>query len=449
MENIIRNKLKNYKRKPDDILLDKIKEQAKHQKYTSTSYKMWMIAASVIALLISIYLLNKNTEDKANVKSTNNLKNKTLYTKNTKINKVNNRKDIVIQDNAKVKQAVKIKKQAIKQTKNIIHKEDNIVENKKEYKPNWIVKDRIIHLCKNSIDIKELIDDNFVLISLSDNNCSDKFKIYKPNDSNIVYAEFVNLKDSVKQFIKLVFEKSIKSNIDIKFNNECSEKIEVDFITQKKYNYKWNDGYESTKNIRAEVSPGGYIVSVTDEYCEDTIHINVKSKSVSADFYHTELYSEVGTPIYFRINNKHNAQHYKWNFGDSTYSSDIAPNHIYNKSGIYNVKLIVYNNICSDTAEKTLDIKSEEVKLPNIFTPNGDGQNDLFYLNVTQLSNYEAIIFNKNGKVVFKTKDPNIAWDGKLSSGDDASQGVYYYVIKGNDKNGKKYQYKGFVQLNR
>jgi len=68
--------------------------------------------------------------------------------------------------------------------------------------------------------------------------------------------------------------------------------------------------------------------------------------------------------------------------------------------------------------------------LPNVFTPNGDGINDLFIPYPYDLvEKIEIQIFNRWGTLVFKTEDPDVLWDGKdIISKQDCSQGVYFYV---------------------
>ncbi|MBL7776574.1 MAG: gliding motility-associated C-terminal domain-containing protein, partial [Saprospiraceae bacterium] len=71
-------------------------------------------------------------------------------------------------------------------------------------------------------------------------------------------------------------------------------------------------------------------------------------------------------------------------------------------------------------------------ELPNAFTPNGDGFNDVF----TPFPNYRFIeridiqIFNRWGNVVFETTDPAINWNGHTLSGNDVAEGTYFYVCK-------------------
>jgi len=70
-------------------------------------------------------------------------------------------------------------------------------------------------------------------------------------------------------------------------------------------------------------------------------------------------------------------------------------------------------------------------ELPNAFTPNGDGQNEFFrpypYCFVERV---EFQVFNRWGKLVFQTQDPDLNWDGANLNGDELAEGVYYYVCR-------------------
>jgi gliding motility-associated-like protein len=70
-----------------------------------------------------------------------------------------------------------------------------------------------------------------------------------------------------------------------------------------------------------------------------------------------------------------------------------------------------------------------DYRLPNTFTPNGDGRNDLFipypYRFVERV---EFQVFNRWGNLVFETTDPDLRWDGRNLQGRELAEGVYYYV---------------------
>ncbi len=86
--------------------------------------------------------------------------------------------------------------------------------------------------------------------------------------------------------------------------------------------------------------------------------------------------------------------------------------------------------------------KGIELSVPNIFTPNGDGVNDLFHVNYNIKPKYWSItIFNREGKVVYTSNNPDFAWDGSNNC-----PGTYFYVIKYNDAGNVKKK-SGFFSL--
>jgi gliding motility-associated-like protein len=75
--------------------------------------------------------------------------------------------------------------------------------------------------------------------------------------------------------------------------------------------------------------------------------------------------------------------------------------------------------------ELTGRVKMDQtVYIPNIFTPNGDNQNDLFFVRNLPSDKVELVITNRWGKEVFKTKNYQNNWDGT-----GAADGVYFYQL--------------------
>ena len=120
------------------------------------------------------------------------------------------------------------------------------------------------------------------------------------------------------------------------------------------------------------------------------------------------------------INNSQNYTGSFWTFGDGGNSTLDNPIHFYPSSTIdaYNVMLVVYDaNGCSDTAIAVVE-SSDVIRLtvPNAFTPNGDGLNDLFIpviSNPEQAKYYQFDVFNRWGQIVFSSNKPGEGWDGK------------------------------------
>lgn len=70
-------------------------------------------------------------------------------------------------------------------------------------------------------------------------------------------------------------------------------------------------------------------------------------------------------------------------------------------------------------------------ELPNAFSPNSDGQNDMYQpFPYCFIESIELKVYNQWGNLVFETRDPDINWDGKTQDGKDLSPGTYYYTCQ-------------------
>jgi gliding motility-associated-like protein len=88
-----------------------------------------------------------------------------------------------------------------------------------------------------------------------------------------------------------------------------------------------------------------------------------------------------------------------------------------------------------------------QITIPNLFTPNGDGINDLFLVSAEGITQFEIQFFDRWGDLVFNSKSIDVSWDGKNSNGRKVSDGVYYYIVTYTDF---KFQLKtitGFISL--
>ncbi len=104
---------------------------------------------------------------------------------------------------------------------------------------------------------------------------------------------------------------------------------------------------------------------------------------------------------------------------------------------------ITVTDTCGNTASNTVLVNvllECKLKVPNVFTPNGDGINDIFLVSGVGLKSYSATIFDRWGIKVFESNDVTQSWDGKNS--DD---GTYYYIIKAESSAGKLFDEKGYL----
>lgn len=103
-------------------------------------------------------------------------------------------------------------------------------------------------------------------------------------------------------------------------------------------------------------------------------------------------------------------------------------------AGNYTFTLTVYEDLTGKTYTYSNDYTiADDILVPNVFTPNGDGVNDLFIVRANGITPLEISIFSRTGTLVFNTRSPIIVWDGKSSSGAELSEGIYYYVLKSDD----------------
>jgi gliding motility-associated-like protein len=92
-------------------------------------------------------------------------------------------------------------------------------------------------------------------------------------------------------------------------------------------------------------------------------------------------------------------------------------------------------------------VKRKELLIPNAFTPNNDGQNDIFKIrNITDERLIDFKVFNRWGTILFRSTDPNVGWDG-TNKGQPQPMGVYGYVIQIGYSDGYVETYKGTVTL--
>ena len=90
-------------------------------------------------------------------------------------------------------------------------------------------------------------------------------------------------------------------------------------------------------------------------------------------------------------------------------------------------------------AKPEIKIKENEstILLPNIFTPNGDGKNDLLSIKIGEVTEFSVVILNQANKVIYTSSNPNFSWDGIATNGELSPAGSYVYYISAKDLNGK------------
>jgi gliding motility-associated-like protein len=137
-------------------------------------------------------------------------------------------------------------------------------------------------------------------------------------------------------------------------------------------------------------------------------------------------------------------------FGDGTDSTSILPKpvHTYRDTGTYCITLIATNTYgCKDTNTECIFIKPYfTLYIPNAFSPNGDGDNDIFTAVGDYIFDFDMKIFDRWGGLIYHSTHVNNGWNGSMQ-GRAAIEDVYVYVISATDYHNKSYSYKGTVTL--
>lgn len=137
-------------------------------------------------------------------------------------------------------------------------------------------------------------------------------------------------------------------------------------------------------------------------------------------------------------------------FGDGATSTQTASIHNYQSTGEFNYTLITTTQFgCADTINGLIyidDIGNNYV--PNIFTPNNDKVNDVFFIKGENITSSNMKIFNRWGGLVFENEDAKTGWNGVIQHNKNiADDGVYFYIIEIVLGNNRVYKFNGNVTL--
>tara|TARA_Y100001968_G_C19451386_1_gene768896 strand:- start:3650 stop:4957 length:1308 start_codon:yes stop_codon:yes gene_type:complete len=238
----------------------------------------------------------------------------------------------------------------------------------------------------------------------------------------------------------------------------------ISFFTDKNRNisYYWDfdDGNSSIVSSPTHQfnEPGNYIITLKASNKDNPNEFAI-SQPISITVYPTptanfnyEKIVEDGLPCISFTSSASSTNTVKWNFGDGSSSSLFDVIHHYNKKGIYQVSFEQtnsYNCIASNTQAVEI-LEDFNLFAPNSFTPDGDGINDTFIPESLKLMNVDFTmnIYNKQGKLIFKTKNVNQPWNGiNQNNGQKCSQGSYIWFVQLVNKNGETEQYNGALLL--
>ncbi len=207
------------------------------------------------------------------------------------------------------------------------------------------------------------------------------------------------------------------------------------------YTYLWDDpGAQSTATATG-LCAGTYTVTVTDgSGCTTTLSTTIGEPApVIASFTATPDSGQVPLDVVF-TNTSSGATSYLWDFGDGNNSILTDPSNTYTNQGTYTVILVASNGGCLDTAMMTINATGELLLvIPNVFSPNGDGINDLYVVQSSGIELFEGMVYNRWGQLMYKWDHAAGWWDGRTTAGEVAAEGTYYVVIKATGFDGTEF----------
>lgn len=195
--------------------------------------------------------------------------------------------------------------------------------------------------------------------------------------------------------------------------------------------YQWSTNATSPT---ISATTGTYTVTVTNaEGCTGIsapFDVVVANDPTAAFVFDPASPAPIGSTINFNASgssgNGGDIDSYTWSFGEQGASgSGVDPSWTYEDAGLFTIILVVENEFgCLDTTSAYLTIFPPEINIPNVFTPNGDGNNETFNISNIEFWNNDVRIYNRWGQVVKEFRNYRNTWNGS-----DVSDGTYFYEV--------------------
>lgn len=259
-------------------------------------------------------------------------------------------------------------------------------------------------------------------------------------------SSLVGCADSTsREFVLTGPEGDLFKSKDTICTNEMVELALINDVDVNSFKWQFGDG-TSNENVspikktfnpvdKLNYIPIDLILKSSESGCEYLIRDSIAFNQIIADF---DILDTNACPGLWGFKNKTiGASIYKWDFGNGATSNDEEPSFLFDGAGNKTIQLIAIsqNGLCQDTASisQELVIKEELVKVPNIFTPNGDNENDFFTLNLEDQKpeTFRLLMFkvyNRWGQLVYEGNNAQ-GWDGNFK-GQPAPAEVYAYYLE-------------------
>jgi len=323
----------------------------------------------------------------------------------------------------------------------------------------------------NALDTVLCTNDGTTLMATGTTNVTDAVIMFEWSDGLFPFSEhaiapeasqfyFVTANDGCSELVTDSIFIEVLEPIVLSYNfgdtlcfAEAGASVEVVITPEADYNIMWGDTLGSELLINDAGSIHQLHVMNIEFGCtaEDVVLIPSFSP-LTADFSvnpNDECIPFDANPVEF-IDLSVNAVAGMWDFGngDSLTYDGSSPQSVYESAGLYDISLIVENEGgCLDTAVQSICVLDPSlIFIPDIFSPNNDGNNDILYVRGAGILDLELNIYNRWGNLVFKSTDLDNGWDGD-ANGSKSPTGVYFYQLRVRTEDGVEQDQTGNVTL--
>ncbi|HHP7242568.1 MAG TPA: PKD domain-containing protein [Cyclobacteriaceae bacterium] len=246
-----------------------------------------------------------------------------------------------------------------------------------------------------------------------------------------VYNVTLKIRDDNTCTVEDITSKTIRifdDRVSVQGSGEICPGDEIQFNANGGIDYQWapNRGLSNPTLPNPVASPDSttvYAVSITTPNgCVKQRFVSVIVKErIEEDFEVIPDFDDCSGDLRYKIENSTRASGvFLWDFGDGNTSSEDSPTHTFENTGTYTINLETSEDCILN---KAVEIYADRIYIPNAFSPNNDGINDV--LEIKSPFTTDLTILDRNGKVVYNRDNYANDWDGG-----DLPSGVYYYAAR-------------------
>ncbi|PHR46414.1 MAG: hypothetical protein COA32_11210 [Fluviicola sp.] len=255
-----------------------------------------------------------------------------------------------------------------------------------------------------------------------------------------------------------VHENPIIETLDItpEICGESNGEVTVVASGKNPFSYTLGGGTQTSATFSNLLSDN-YTLIVTDDNGCTTDSSFVLPQEIGVDASFTANPETGYEPLSVQFTNTtQNATDYEWFIDNAFWDNTTHTSAYFDSAGVYDVMLYAYNNLPACVDSFALKIIVEDtmiVRIPNVFTPNGDFSNDNFTIDVRRAKEIKATILNRWGNVMHEAQEKSngteqtiTIWNGEAQN-QPATEGTYFYKFEITDVKGEVYVYQGFFHL--